>query len=527
MKLRAVVTAVILTLDFSSPIIAATIPTGTLPQNGTIILGSPSVAVSGSTMTVTSTTGLPAAITWGSAGQGSINPGSVGGFNIGSGATVNFEGFGPILNIDTTGSASQIDGKITSSLNSNEYTSVYIANENGIFVGNNAVINAGENLGLIASGLNTSATALSGEISTLEGELQTRFTADREIPSFLSGGGMISVGTGAQIISHDGGIILAGSSIVNDGSISTPNLIALNFTGQNSSLDIGSSGSISGGGVYIDGTDDANQTVSMTINGGLTGTNTIIAKHIGIQDITGSGSITVQQLYLNNVVGYINNNTTGEILANGFRVNIENSSLGGSISFQANGASPQGINLKVNGSVAISAEDTPVTVNGQSPANGGSRLVIQDEGTLTVSNDRDPGGFFYTVPENYNPYNLKNKALTFPGLVYLSATNSIQDANDDIVNAYTTSAPVGFGVFLISPTINDSNPVYAIGNRGVAFAGLFNGSYYGYSMVNGFNNPNQGMPNVYFYTNSGINQNKTFTNGSGVTQEMQTFYTFQ
>jgi len=85
-----------------------------------------------------------------------VNPA---GFNIGQNAEVQFRntggGLGAVLNIDASGNASQIFGRLR-----NDFTwgavAMFVANANGITVGSSAVITAPYGVGLIAADLNNS-----------------------------------------------------------------------------------------------------------------------------------------------------------------------------------------------------------------------------------------------------------------------------------------------------------------------------------------------------------------------------------
>jgi hypothetical protein len=130
-----------------------------------------------------------------------------------------------------------------------------------------------------------------------------------------------------------------------------------------------------------------------------------------------------------------------------------------------------------------------------------------------------------------------------PGLVYLLANQSLT-VNTTIDNAYTTNAPVGYGVWLLSPVINDLYPIYTNGNSGVNFMN----TNYGYAnSINGANpavmatenllntvpmGQNFPTPTVYFNTmGSGTTGGSAdtvlpyFVNGNGYLQETQTFLT--
>jgi hypothetical protein len=195
------------------------------------------------------------------------------------------------------------------------------------------------------------------------------------------------------------------------------------------------------------------------------------------------------------------------------------------------GNHPQGFNVKVAGNVVLDSGSTSATSetgNGfqvTPPANLNSRLVVQATGNMLVNAG--------TAGESYGEFQV-------PGLVYLLANQSLT-VNTTIDNAYTTNAPVGYGVWLLSPVINDLYPIFTNGNSGVNFMN----TNYGYaSSINGANpavmatenlintvstGQNFPTPTVYFDTTGSFGGNggvlPYFVNGKGYLQEMQTFLT--
>ena len=259
-------------------------------------------------------------------------------------------------------------------------------------------------------------------------------------------------------------------------------------------------------------------------------------------NVSGAGSITAGTLTFSNLLGSVNNITTGQILANGFKVNAP---TGGevNISVSADGSAPQGFNLNVNGNAAISSGDTNAVLTqtpaGNStytqylmPANANSNLVVQASGNLTVNagaltsygNGSLPGSFFQ-----------------WPGLVYLQANGGQLISTTAIANAYAAQASTGHaGVFLIASNITDNSPIYTNGNAGVVFAAPYSASagIYPYAQtINGVNpsTTNPGLPTVYFATpnptvanaNFSFQVLSSFTNEKGYQQENQTFLTLQ
>ena len=133
-----------------------------------------------------------------------------GGFNVGSGATVTFNG-GNFLNVDQSGAASEIDGTINGNA-----TGVFIANANGIVVGNGASINltaagganGGGNFGLAAQDLSGNAQ-VSGFMSS--GTMPVSAVNS-------SAGASVSIGSstivaGSVVVNANGNIFNTGGSI--------------------------------------------------------------------------------------------------------------------------------------------------------------------------------------------------------------------------------------------------------------------------------------------------------------------------
>jgi filamentous hemagglutinin family protein len=260
--------------------------------------------------------------------------------------------------------------------------------------------------------------------------------------------GALSLASGAQI--NAGNVILSGNGAVNVGNaIRTSNTIDLYGEGD------------------ITGSLNAN---TVNVNGGFYSTGTITANQLNV-----------------NLTGYVNDVKTGQILANNFTLDAGSSGTM-NIHLTADGSQAQGFNVFVNGNASIDSGTTTVST---ASANQNSKLIVVASGDLTVN----PG-------TAANPYGT-NAAFQFPGLLYLEGNQGLT-VDADLVNAYSTAAPVGYGVFVISPVITDVHSVYANGSRGVNFEGLWNGqSYNAANSING-QNPSTasfsfGVP-IYFLT---------------------------
>ena len=309
------------------------------------------------------------------------------------------------------------------------------------------------------------------------------------------------------------------------------------------SMNVSSTGSISAGDVYIGTTSNGSQSVTnLTVNGSIAATapggkvlmgynNTLSTPaYWAINNVSGAGSISGDNIDFANLIGSVNNITSGQILSNGFQL-MAGPSGSSNVSVSMVGNHPQGFNVKVAGNVVLDSGSTSATSetgNGfqvTPPANLNSRLVVQATGNMLVNaGTAEMGGGEFQVP----------------GLVYLLANQSLT-VNTTIDNAYTTNAPVGYGVWLLSPVINDLYPIFTNGNSGVNFMN----TNYGYaSSINGANpavmatenlintvptGQNFPTPTVYFDTTGNLGGNggvlPYFVNGKGYLQEMQTFLT--
>lgn len=184
----------------AAPATAATV--NQLPGQGRVVAGRASVgSLAGGSMSLDISG--PTVINWGKGtARGDINAGGVAGFNIGSGAHVNFNGSAgaAVLNIDSSGRPSQIFGALTA-----HGTNVFVANGNGIIVGANARIVSDHMVGLIANQLlpgtaagfdgSTGSVAYNGaggDVTVLRG---ASFSGGGQV--LVAGGGNVNVDLGA------------------------------------------------------------------------------------------------------------------------------------------------------------------------------------------------------------------------------------------------------------------------------------------------------------------------------------------
>ncbi len=381
----------------------------TLPANGSVVSGTATPSVSGSTLTLAVGSGATI-IDWGT--SGAIDPVSgAGGFDVGSQASVVLTGAGggtpsSVLNIDTSGQPSQIDGKILG-----DNVNVFVANANGVFLGSGAVVSA-PTVALLANGVSTAEALFSGGAFSASGMAT----------------GALNLASGAQI--HANNVILAGNDAVNLGNAIQADTIDLY------------------GEANITGSLNAN---TVSVSGGFYSTGTITANQLNV-----------------NLTGYVNDVKTGQILANNFTLDAGSTGTM-NIRLTADGKQAQGFNVFINGNGSI---DSGNTGNPSSARNINSRLIVQASGQLTAESD----GHTFDVPGSSVSY----PAFYFPGLIYLLGNHGLS-VTAELDNAYTDSAPVGYGIFLLGPQVNDTFPIVANGDRGINIES----TDYGPTVING------------------------------------------
>ncbi len=184
----------------------------------------------GSTITLSNTTttrynGVApyAVIRWGGSTGGTPNVADATnpqGFNVGSAAAVTFANgtpnWGSVLNIDASGNASEIDGSLHSNI-----LNFYLANGNGIVIGNGATITAGGQVGLIGWNMDNSTAAYDFAGNNSSGVSYLDFGNTSTPGGITIGSATLNIGSGTS----DGSVLLLGGSIVNNGTI---NISAVN-----------------------------------------------------------------------------------------------------------------------------------------------------------------------------------------------------------------------------------------------------------------------------------------------------------
>ncbi|MCY0873275.1 MAG: hypothetical protein OWQ56_11390, partial [Acidithiobacillus caldus] len=245
-----------------------------------------------------------------------------------------------------------------------------------------------------------------------------------------------------------------------------------------------------------------------------------------IGSVSGSGYLQGNSVLFLNQVGPVNNDTTGQILANGFQIKPGSQGYV-DISLVPGWSSASGFNVQVPGTAAFGLAYQAPSYSGSSTvslnpqADDASRLIVQATGTLEVGNADSGLVSAVTLPGSSGT----TPAIVFPGLVYLRGDQGLT-VDNPIDTAYSTSTPQGYGVFLLGPTVNDPYPIIANGDRGINIEGV----NYGPTIFNG-TNVTQGAPSLppmYFLQSSNgalnLEQTATFSNEWDWTQPQQVFF---
>ena len=153
------------------------------------------------------------------------------GFNVGKSATLVFtanQSYGAILNIDNSGSPSEIFGQLVANDLAGFTPSLYVANTNGIIVGANATIAVPQGIGLIGASM-TGATAIFDFVrnnSTAGSFIDiTTGQAKVEVNGSITG----DLLNGAPVFNQPASfVLLAGGDVVNTGNVfgSITNVVA-------------------------------------------------------------------------------------------------------------------------------------------------------------------------------------------------------------------------------------------------------------------------------------------------------------
>jgi filamentous hemagglutinin family protein len=307
-RMRLTTLAGAIALAMGSTAVYAAAPAATqLPGQGKVVVGAGTVtpgAIANGSQTITLAGN--AVIDWGNGTD--INKTGVAGFNIGSAASLTFDGTGAVLNVDVSGNASQIFGSLGSTAGN-----LYVANANGIIVGAGAQITGSGVVGLIANTL-ADTSGFSGTVGPggsvayngTGGDVTVAVGAGINATTVLvSGGNTVNVDLGN--ISNAGNLFLmAGlpSDVgydVTANNFTTPGFgtinpnAALNLTGTlpGSSAFGTASGLLSGGDITTSGTVDVTNAPGGATAGGT---------------LTNNGDLTW---------GFAGSSTAGDVVNNG------------------------------------------------------------------------------------------------------------------------------------------------------------------------------------------------------------------
>ncbi|OIQ97814.1 hypothetical protein GALL_201390 [mine drainage metagenome] len=351
----------------ASPVFAAVSATA-LPAGATVTAGAATLTAGANSLTVS--------------GTGNTVIAYSGGFNVGSAATVTFNG-GNFLNIDQSGAASEIDGTINGNA-----TGMFIANANGVVIGNGATINltaagganGGGNFGLAAQDLSgsaqTSAFMSSGAMPLNAANSATGASVNIGTATIIAGSAVVNangniVNNAAITTSSSGGTgaltMEAGNQLVNYGTLvnnsPTGGAITSNYSAQINLIAHGAAGPYSlslvnqPGGVI-----QANGNVTLVGHDNMLNYGAVTANAT-------NGQISVAAGAAGSAYGSVYDGTQGTFSAPTFDFVYSGDLAGGIV---AGAANPQPGNAFQNGMILENATAlTTITVNLQ-PLNAGA-----------------------------------------------------------------------------------------------------------------------------------------------------------
>ena len=377
-----------------------------------------------------------------------------GGFDIGSAETVTFNNATPgaqatVLNVDASGTASEIDGKIQSN-----GVNLIIANQNGITIGSGAVItDPGQTVELLAQQVNANQFASSGTFTFGSANPTTLTIAPG---SSVSGAATFVVGAG--VVNIGGAVQSTGTTHIYGGAPASS--VTMQFS------DTQPFGWYKTANSYNAAPAGAVQTqINLLSTGSISGQSVVISNDGSVQ---GAGTINANILNAY-IAGSFNNPNGGGDPANSWFPNhitinpfTPNSAV--SVFSVLSSTSPSFWNLWVNGNATYYPNSYSDTT--RSPAYG-SHLLIQASGNLTInalSNiELTPFTGASQVPSGL--------LATFPGLVVAVAgsagngsvnnTSTLQ-LDADLSNMVTDGQPgqpsgAGLGIFLQAGKIVGAN----------------------------------------------------------------------
>lgn len=433
MQLKPTLLAAALSTALFAPGAFAALPSTALPAGATVTNGNAFVSQGSNNTLLVSATGN-SVITYS------------GGFNVGSAAAVQFNNSAPgseatVLNVDTSGQASEIDGAVKSN-----GVNLFIANQNGMIIGNGATITApGQTLGLLAQQVNASQFASGGSFTYGSGNSTTLTIESGATISgqdvFIAGAGTVNVGgfvNGVNGVHIDGGLPQNNNTLIFSQTYPT--------------------GGLARSGNYYDAAPSG--AVKTQIN--LLANSAVSAQIVGFWNhgnVQGPGAIHADVLNAY-IAGSFNNPNGGGSPTNSWypnHITIDPFTAGKTVSVFGvlSGNAPSFWNLWVNGNADYypnSLYSTPV-----SPAYG-SHLTLQASGNLSIKALKGLANLF----NNSTSQTLSGYLATFPGLVVATAGSagngsvnktSTLELDADLSNMVTDGQPgsptgAGLGIFL-------------------------------------------------------------------------------
>ncbi|VVM06026.1 hypothetical protein MAMC_00926 [Methylacidimicrobium cyclopophantes] len=441
-------------------------------------------------------------INWGNTG-GSIGTNQPGGFNIGGSAHLVITGAAglSLLNVDVSGSPSQIFGLLNTNINT------FVANANGITVGPGATIVAPAGIGLIAATVNAAQFAANGTLPisftaggplNVQGDLVAAGGPGHSI--ILAGSGAVNIspipngadhyfkpGTNVTVIGGVGGVVSGGAFTPMDSlgsstpSASTPTTVTLNLGSSAHPYDLRLSGPngtvpsvgtmvLANGNIVNDGVLSTSTTYhgipnalpALQWTGTLTNNGTILAE-LNSAVTGGRVSFYGNTSALLPYGGLVNNGTIAQNVAGRFVVNLPGTIVNSSGATISN----------VGGQVALWAGSAALPVLPVSGAviNQGS-IASSDGIALVASNPNhvgpNPGGGVFSngtlqfVDGNAFADGAYLNVRSLTGNAFLGGSISVADPNG-LATALLQSGSPG-GVFVLAANLTAGSVTFTGGS---------------------------------------------------------------
>jgi len=469
LKMASLAAAIALAMG-STAAMAAGVTATQLPGKGKVVLqgaDGTAAAIDASTATMAVAVTGSTVIDWGSGTA--LNPNGVGGFNIGSDATVQFFGNAGVLNIDSSGNASQILGKLTGESN------LFVANANGIIVGKGASITTGGALGLIANAIAPDQTGFDGTAPAYNGTGSGNVT----VAAGAELGGATVLITGGNVVNVDVGSIGANTTIraglpsSDAGPFSDKNTKAMvNLTNAGSDpviLGVGDVIASAGGASTAGAIDFSAVTAPVAVAGTFTNNGTLAfggsaASFTGgfVNNLiyTGTGTLAAASVVNNGAMG-AKDAPLASITTSAGGITNAGTLYSGALSTSKGGLSNTGViesaggvttnggglsndgNITVGGSVSVTSGNVVNNGNIESTVTGGSTLTVTG-GSITNNGKLDQFNRVETVAvetTNSNYVAGKDESITNAGAIISNARLTISAA--PVVSTDPTNTTTG------------------------------------------------------------------------------------